>query len=150
MLYSFDAVTADPNMGEVQIIVMPSCESPQGEILAVANEGYRFAHWSDGNTNAQRTIVVTSDITLTAYFEVDDGTENIDDVDGINAKVMVVDGRIVVTDTDGLTVTLYDAAGRQLAMRHNEGTPMQFDVPASGTYLVKVGNAPARRIVVVR
>ena len=77
-------------------------------------------------------------------------TEVIDDVDGINAKVTATDGQIVVSDATGLTVTLFDAAGRQLAMRRNEGAPLLFDVPASGTYLVKVGSAPARRIVVVR
>ena len=37
---------------------------------AVANEGYHFVRWSDGNTNATRTITVTGDITLTAEFEI--------------------------------------------------------------------------------
>jgi hypothetical protein len=33
--------------------------------------------------------------------------------------------------------------------RNDQGT-IRFDVAASGTYLVKVGNHPARKIVVVR
>ena len=36
------------------------------EISCVPNTGYYFVRWSDGNTNATRTITVTEDITLTA------------------------------------------------------------------------------------
>ena len=101
---------------------------PQGSI-----ESYRTAHvWS----------------TFTNYQPIN--TEGIGDVDGSNAKVYSADGGIVVDGADGKTVTLYDAAGHQLAVRCNEYDDIRFDIPASGTYLVKVGDAPARRIVVVR
>ena len=36
------------------------------EISCVPNTGYYFVRWSDGNTNATRTITVTENITLTA------------------------------------------------------------------------------------
>lgn len=36
---------------------------------AIAYTGYRFTHWSDGNTDNPRTIVLTQDTVLTAYFE---------------------------------------------------------------------------------
>ena len=36
------------------------------EISCVPNTGYYFVRWSDGNTNATRTITVMEDITLTA------------------------------------------------------------------------------------
>ena len=38
-------------------------------ISATANAGYRFAQWSDGNTDNPRTVVVTQDSTFTAIFE---------------------------------------------------------------------------------
>lgn len=38
------------------------------EISATADEGYVFDSWSDGDTNATRTITVDQDITLTARF----------------------------------------------------------------------------------
>ena len=38
-------------------------------LTATANEGYRFAQWSDGNTDNPRTVVVTQDSTFTAIFE---------------------------------------------------------------------------------
>lgn len=40
-------------------------------ISATPNDGYRFVRWSDGNTNATRTVTVTGDATYTAYFELD-------------------------------------------------------------------------------
>ncbi|MDR2804423.1 MAG: leucine-rich repeat protein, partial [Dysgonamonadaceae bacterium] len=39
-------------------------------ISATANTGYRFVQWNDGNTDNPRTVIVTSDITYTAEFEV--------------------------------------------------------------------------------
>lgn len=40
-------------------------------IKATANSGYHFVKWSDGNTNATRTVTVTKDATYTATFEQD-------------------------------------------------------------------------------
>ena len=37
-------------------------------ITATPNSGYRFVKWSDGNTNATRTVTVTADVTYTATF----------------------------------------------------------------------------------
>lgn len=39
-------------------------------IKATANSGYRFVKWSDGNTNATRTVTVTGNATYTAEFAV--------------------------------------------------------------------------------
>ena len=38
-------------------------------IKATPKECYRFVHWSDGNTNAEREITVTGNITYKAIFE---------------------------------------------------------------------------------
>lgn len=37
-------------------------------LTATASYGYIFAHWSDGNTDNPRTLVVTSDTSITALF----------------------------------------------------------------------------------
>ena len=39
-------------------------------LTATPNEGYRFVKWSDGDTNATRTITVTADVTLIAEFAI--------------------------------------------------------------------------------
>ena len=61
--------------------------------------------------------------------------------------------QIVVEGAGEMPVRLYDATGRLLAMRRSEvhgGTPLRFDVTVSGTYLVRIGNLPAKKIVVIR
>ena len=71
-------------------------------------------------------------------------------MDGINAKVYSSHGQVVVEGADGNTVTLYDVVGRVLATKRDDYTAMRFDVPVSGTYMIKIGNYPARKVVVIR
>lgn len=59
-------------------------------------------------------------------------------------------GQIVVEGAEGSTVCLYDVVGRLLATRRETAQEVLLDVPASGAYLVKIGDAPARRVVVRR
>lgn len=40
-------------------------------ITATPNDGYRFVKWSDGNTDATRTVTVSADTTYTAEFAED-------------------------------------------------------------------------------
>ena len=42
------------------------------ELNAIANSGYKFSRWSDGDTSNPRSMTVTKNITLTALFEVDE------------------------------------------------------------------------------
>lgn len=44
-------------------------------IKATANEGYAFSRWSDGDTNASRTIVANKNYSLTAYFTKKEATK---------------------------------------------------------------------------
>ena len=59
-------------------------------------------------------------------------------------------GQIGVEGAEGYTVCLYDVVGRLLATKRETAQEVLLDVPASGAYLVKIGDAPARRIVVRR
>jgi hypothetical protein len=38
-------------------------------INAIPNTGYQFTQWSDNDTNTSRTITITSDLSLTAFFQ---------------------------------------------------------------------------------
>ena len=201
---SFNAISSDSTMGGVVILIHPTCQTPTAVVNAVSNTGYRFTNWSDGITDNLRSLVVTQDTLITAYYAqaildtvfihdtvyIHDTINNyfhdtvnnyiydtiylnryifdtiyihdtiyvggnaIDDVMTIDAKIYVHDGQIVVEGADGMPVMLYDATGRLLATRKSEemhgGTPVQFNVPASGTYLIKVGNYPACKVVVIR
>ena len=67
-----------------------------------------------------------------------------------NFNVSICNGQIVVDGAEGNQVWLYDAVGRMIATKQEDSAPIRFNVPASGTYLVKVGTLPARRVVVIR
>ena len=89
----------------------------------------------------------------TVYID-QNGIENVQTTE---ARIYQRDGQIVVELDEGsesLDVQVYDAVGRLLATRQGAGvhggTPLHFDVPAAGAYLVRIGNHPARRIVIVR
>lgn len=59
-------------MGVVEISNPPTCDNDfTPTISAIANPGYHFSGWSDGDTLNPRTIVLTSDTVLEAYFAAD-------------------------------------------------------------------------------
>lgn len=76
-------------------------------------------------------------------------TDGIDGVDALNAKVYVSNGQIVVEGADGNPVTLFDINGRMVATKQDYGTEICFDVSTSGTYMIKIGSHPARKVVVL-
>ena len=76
--------------------------------------------------------------------------EGINGAESLNTKVYSSNRRIVVEGADGNQVTLYDVTGRVLATKQDHYAPLRFDAPVSGTYLLKIGNYPARRVVVIR
>ncbi len=74
----------------------------------------------------------------------------ISDVENDNFSVYNLDGKIVVEGADGMSVVVYDVTGRRIAgVNRVESSAAEFSV-ASGVYLVKVGETPARRVVVTR
>ena len=149
-----DVSVNDSTMGTATVNGAASVTVTSGEtvtLAATANEGYHFVRWNDNNTEATRTVTVTADISFTAFFE-SDVPEGIDGVKTTDAKIYARDGQIVVEGSDGELVSLYDPAGRLLAVRREvvHGSPLQFDIPASGAYLVRIGNCTARKVVVIR
>lgn len=123
-------------------------------LSSVASEGYVFSHWSNGIMENPVPLTVVSDTTVIAYFtreEMEDTTDvGVDDIDDVNIKVYTRGQQVIVEGAEHTTVCLYDIKGTLLAAKRDEYDPLRFEVPASGTYLIKVGDHPARRVVVVR
>lgn len=116
-------------------------------LTAQANEGYRFVRWEDNNsTTPYREITVTADVTVTAIFEA--VPVGIEDAEQAEIEVIAVDNRIVVRGAES-DIYLYDVNGRVLA-RQAAAATVEFTVNTAGVYLVKVGNAAAKRVAVVR
>ena len=118
---------------------------------ANAYHGYHFDHWSDGNTDNPRYIVVMQDTTIIAYFYSDNGEEeDIEEAEEEGIKLYQRNGQIVVEGAEGSRVMVYDVFGRVLATKRDDGGLLRFDAPAAGVYLVRVGDAPARKVAVIR
>lgn len=117
---------------------------------ADAYPGYHFDHWSDGNRISPRYIAVVRDTHLVAYFASDNGEEGIEETVEEGAKIYQSNGQIVVESAEGSRVMVYDVFGRVLATKRDDGGLLRFDAPAAGVYLVRVGDAPARKVAVVR
>ncbi|MBR1549493.1 MAG: leucine-rich repeat protein [Bacteroidales bacterium] len=73
----------------------------------------------------------------------------INDVDKVNFTVSQVGNQIAVSGAENNVVRLFDVVGHMLATKQDPYGEVYFDAPATGTYLVKVGNYQAKRIVVV-
>ena len=67
--FTIEANSDDESMGNVTIRQQPTCSNTNAIIEATCTNGFIFSHWNDGNTENPRTIAVTQDSVLTAFFE---------------------------------------------------------------------------------
>ena len=101
-------------------------------IEAVANEGYHFVKWSDGNTENPRTIVVVEDVELRAEFELD-GTP-VDNVDDSSVMIYVQNGMLYIEGVE-IDYNVFDASGRLIYT----GRDAQLSLPR-GVYMIAIGD----------
>ena len=118
---------------------------------ATANEGYEFVAWLHGtdtvSTSSTYIFQVTEDITLTAVFA---EIQGISVADMNNVVIYSNDTRIFVNGAEGYDVYVYDVNGRVISRQLKAADAIEFRMSTTGVYLVKVGNAPAKRVIVVR
>ena len=108
-----------------------------------------------GGSNSSTFISAPSTPSLTSGNSITDGTSHfeencytsgnggnagIEETDMENITILVRDGKIVVEGAEGQTVSIYDMEGRKVS---DSGL-------STGVYLVKIGDHPAKRIVVLR
>lgn len=105
----------------------------EADIKAAANEGYTFVQWSDGDTNARRTITVTEDIALTATFA-PESTTGLDATATHLFRAIGTHGSLQITGTEAPAI-VYDARGRIAYC----GTARNIQLPP-GMYIVRVAD----------
>ena len=69
-------------------------------LAAVPAEGYKFTQWSDGNTENPREITVTSNITLTAVFDIVEALINVEANEDMQVRKVMIDGQIYIIRGD--------------------------------------------------
>lgn len=107
-------------------------------VTAQPNAGYHFLRWYDYSTENPRTHVVEDAYQFVAYFE--EGEVSINDVIPNDVNVFANGNRIVVTGADGMRVQVFSVDGRCV---NNENLH-------KGVYVVKVGDMPARKVVITK
>lgn len=112
-------------------------------LTATANEGYKFMQWSDGDTNATRTIIVEGEMTLTGTFEADGGS-------GTGLQEQTTDTFRVIGMERSMRIegskkeaNVFNAAGQLIYC----GTERIIKVHAAGIYIVRIGNEMQRVMV---
>ena len=77
-------------------------------------------------------------------------TEDINSAILSNAFITANGSQILVSNAANQRIRIFDNLGRIISTTLNAEETSIFDMPASGVYLVQVGNAPAQRVVVVK
>ena len=80
-------------------------ENNEATLTATPNEGYKFVQWSDGVTDNTRTVVVVSDTTFTAVFELKEYTVAVTakngTVEGVGTYKHGAEATLIVTPIEG-------------------------------------------------
>lgn len=76
---------------------------------------------------------------------------DIDDNDVVsNVEISTRNGQIIVSEANGVEVSLYDVNGRLLETKVDNAQTIYFEVPVTGSYMLKIGDLMIKKIVVVR
>lgn len=136
------------------------------DLYALSRFNIRFMGWNDGNLDNPRRIAVASDSVFTALFSDTDTVYIVDSVwvydtvcvGGNSVSEMPlpwvwVDGLdLVVMESAGLSVTVYDLMGRVVGYVERSflvnNTPLRIPVPCNGVYVVRVGAMASVKVVV--
>ncbi len=129
-------------------------------IPAGGNTTYTDENAQEGDVYYQVGVMVTSPCNPSKSSSVilsniaTNGNVGILDVDMTNIKVFSKDGKIIVHNTLGKSVQVFDMEGRAIYIANNTYSSndgqVSISVPKSGVYLVKVGEYPARKVVVIK
>ena len=147
--YSFNVVSEDVNKGTVQILAQPTQSSPQATFVALPNTGYTFSRWSDGNTQNPRSITVTQDTILIAFFSSNQGIAEARS-SSITLYPNPTSDKVTLEGIGNeANVFIINAMGKIVKRLENVSGSVTFsvvDLP-KGIYFVRVGTA-VRKLVV--
>ena len=115
-------------------------EDSTAMLTAYAFDGYIFSHWMDGDTTNPRLVTVTSDTIFTAYFEAVGDTLSITTTETTDAVNVYMRNGCITVDNTQLPILIYDIMGRRVEPCNQR----------PGIYIVKVGNRPACKLVILQ
>jgi hypothetical protein len=142
--FTIEVQSNNNTMGMATVTQQPTtCINNQATIEATANSGYRFAQWNDGNTDNPRTITVTSDIVLTAGFEMNTGITDIQTSSfSIYPNPAKNNVTIELSEYTVGTLAVFDLNGKIVVCQSINGTYATINTSsfANGNYIVRLVN----------
>ena len=84
--YTLNLRTDNREQGTAQYVTSVNCDQ-EISFKAVPAQHYHFVRWSDGSTDSVRTITLTQDSSLTAFFAIDQHTVTIHSADSTMGSV---------------------------------------------------------------
>ncbi len=119
-------------------------------ISASPYSGFRFSHWSNGATYNPYTFAVIHDTLLTAIFHADGENNGIIDINARNIQIFTDKNKIIFDGEIIDEIRVYNMMGQCVTSLSNTNKVNSITVPTAGVYFVKIGNHPARKVVVIR
>ena len=122
-------------------------------MTAIANEGYEFTGWNDGNSENPRTVTITSDTTFMAIFSPAVSLQEVNAREfalypnpakrfvTLEFEALKENTLLQILDINGRKVRTFDLKAGQEALRIYLG-----DLP-KGVYTVMLGNTTKKLIV---
>ena len=127
---------------------------PYGTVVqfgAAALDGYIFVRWSDDVVSNPRTLTLTEDVSLTAFFDVyhEEPPQSISDVDASAFLIYAQGNRIAVEQSGSLPVVIFNTLGQPVCRLAATQSKVLSQPLRPGLYLVRVGNAPAQKVAII-
>ena len=145
--YLYSITSQNNMMGGVSTVTAPTCQNGFAwSVSATPNSSYTFSHWSDGNTQNPRTLTVTQDTMLIAYFVSNQG---IAEAENDNIPIRTANGNILLEGVSNEHVYVSDVLGR-VVYNATVNEKAEIAVRNRGVYFVKIGSRPAEKVVVIR
>ncbi len=126
--YALTVTSADTNMGTVTGGGTYDYNKSV-TITATPKTGYHFVKWSDGNTNASRSVTVTADATYTATFAID---THVLTVTSANTTMGTVSGGGTYEYNKSVTITATPKTGYHFVKWNDDNTNASRSVTVVG------------------
>ena len=143
--YNLSVTSGNPTCG----IAAGSGRFPEStivEIAAIPFSGNRFLHWDDGNSDNPRIVTLDGNQQFTALFD----TEGINSVEESRWWLRSERGALIVEGAAGRTIKIYNMWGQLLTTYPKALNRVRFEVPAAGSYVVRIDDGPAKKATVIR
>lgn len=145
--YELSVLSSDMAKG----IVAGSGRFPVGtdvEVAALAQAGYRLVRWDDNSSDNPKVVRIMGDMTVLAYFDTQ-GSEGVGMQEFSPVRVHAQGSGIVIASPYAAQVAVYNVSGQCVCRTRVGPGTTRLSSFRDGIYLVQVGSAAARKVVVM-